>query len=40
MLDPTWELFPKNSKFSFEFEKENIETNSIGSILKDFYGPD
>ena len=40
MLDPTGEWFPKNSKFSFEFEEESKETNTIESIMKDFYGPD
>ena len=40
MLDPTGEWFPQDSKFSFEFEEENVEANSIESILKDFYGPD
>ena len=36
MLDPTGEWFPKDSIISFEFEEENIETNTIESILKDF----
>ena len=40
MLDPSGEWFPDDSKFSFEFEEENIETNTIELIMKDFYGPD
>ena len=40
MLDPTGEWFPEDSKFSFEFEKESIETNTIELIMKEFYGPD
>ena len=40
MLDPTGEWFPENSKYSFEFEEENVETNTIELIMKDFYGPD
>ena len=40
MLDPSGEWFPENSKFSFEFEEESKETNTIKSIMKGFYGPD
>ena len=40
MLDPTGEWFPQDSKFSFEFEEENVEINTIELIMKGFYGPD
>ena len=40
MLDPTGESFPENPKYSFEFEEEIVETNTIELIMKDFYGPD
>ena len=40
MLDPSGEWFPEESKFSFEFDKESIETNTIELIMKEFYGPD
>ena len=39
-LDPTEEWFPEDPKYSFEFEEENVETNTIELIMKDFYGPD
>ena len=39
-LDPTGEWFPEDPKYSFEFEEENVETNTIELIMKDFYGPD
>ena len=31
LLDPAGEWFPEDSKFSFEVEEENIETNTIES---------
>ena len=40
MLDPNGEWFPEDLKYSFEFEEENVETNTIELIMKDFYGPD
>ena len=40
MLDLNGEWFPEDSKLSFEFEEENVETNTIELIMKDFYGPD
>ena len=32
MLDPTGEWFPQDSKFSFEVEEENVETNTTESL--------
>ena len=40
MLDSTGEKFPKGSTFSFKFEEDNVEANSIESILNEFYGLD
>ena len=40
MLDLNGEWFPEDSKLSFEFEEENVENDTIESILKDYYGPD
>ena len=39
MLVPTLEWLHKDSKFSFEFEEENVEVNNIELILKGFYDP-
>ena len=32
LLDPSGEWFPEDSKFSFEVEEENVETNTIESL--------
>ena len=32
LLDPNGEWFPENSKFSFEFEEENVKRNTIESM--------
>ena len=32
LLDPNGEWFPENSKFSFEFEEENVVNEDIRSI--------